>query len=96
MPGVMLAERARATVLVAGRVQGVGYRAYARRLALDHGLAGYAENLADGRVEVVLEGERAEIEHLLERLKFGPAHASVARVEVVWSTVAEMVGFHVY
>jgi acylphosphatase len=89
-------ERLRATVLVSGRVQGVGYRAFARRHALDHGLAGHAENLHDGRVEVVVEGSEAEISHYLIRLRQGPAHADVAGVEVAWSRPAELAGFHVY
>jgi len=86
---------ARATVLVAGRVQGVGYRAYVRRHALDLGLAGQAENLADGRVEVVLEGLRSEIEHALIALARGPAHAEVAGLDVSWGEPVGLRGFHV-
>ncbi|MBW6457323.1 MAG: acylphosphatase [Trueperaceae bacterium] len=85
----------RATILVRGRVQGVGYRAFVRRHALDLGLAGHAENLADGRVEVLLEGERREIEHALVALSRGPAHATVAALEVAWSEAAGLRGFHV-
>jgi acylphosphatase len=96
MRSVMSADRVRATVLVEGQVQGVGYRAFARRHALDHGLVGHAENLSDGRVEVVLEGAQPEIEHLLLPLRQGPAHATVSGIEVSWSAVAELAGFHVY
>ena len=42
----------RATLFVAGRVQGVGFRWWTRSRALELGLSGYAKNLADGRVEV--------------------------------------------
>ena len=86
---------ARATVLVLGRVQGVGYRAYVRRHALDLGLAGQAENLADGRVEVVLEGARSEIEHALITLARGPAHAEVTGLDVSWGQPVGLRGFHV-
>lgn len=86
---------ARATVLVRGRVQGVGYRVYVRRHALDLGLTGSAENLSDGRVEVVLEGPRADIEHLLIALARGPTHAEVGGLEVAWSDAAGLQGFHV-
>lgn len=86
---------ARATVLVKGRVQGVGYRAYVRRHALDHGLAGSAENLQDGRVEVVLEGRRPDIEHLFIALGRGPSHAEVGGLEIAWSEPAGLQGFHV-
>lgn len=84
------------TVLVSGRVQGVGYRAFARRQALDLGLAGYAENLPDGRVEVVAEGERAVLERYLERLRRGPPHAQVQAVEVFWAEAGGLKGFYVY
>jgi acylphosphatase len=87
---------ARATVLVRGSVQGVGYRAFVRRHALDLGLAGHAENLADGRVEVVLEGDRLEIEHALIALGRGPAHAEVAGLDVTWSEPVGLRGFHVH
>lgn len=87
---------ARATVLVRGRVQGVGYRAFARRHALDLGLAGHAENLADGRVEVVVEGPRSEVEHLLVHLRRGPVHAQVDDLDVVWSAAAGLEGFHAF
>ena len=87
---------ARATVLVHGRVQGVGYRAFVRRHALDLGLAGQVENLADGRVEVVLEGPRLDLEHLLVHLRRGPVHATVAGLDVAWSEPVGLAGFHAY
>lgn len=86
----------RITVLVQGHVQGVGYRAFARRHALDLGLAGYVENLADGRVEIVAEGDEAELEVLLVKLRMGPAHAEVEDVEVQWGTGGKLRGFFVY
>lgn len=89
-------ETARLTALVTGRVQGVGYRAFAQRYALDLGLAGYAENLADGRVEVVAEGERSELEQLLIFLKKGPAHAEVEGVEASWGEPTGLRGFYAY
>ena len=45
-------------VLVAGRVQGVGFRYYTVRVAAKLGLAGYVRNLRDGRVEAYAEGEK--------------------------------------
>ena len=45
----------RLTALVSGTVQGVGYRLFIQRYARDLGLCGYAENLSDGKVEVVAE-----------------------------------------
>jgi len=48
----------RMTAHVRGHVQGVGFRWWTRSRALELGLAGYAKNLADGRVEVVAEGPK--------------------------------------
>jgi Acylphosphatases len=81
---------------VTGTVQGVGYRAFARRHALDLGLAGSAENLTDGRVEIVAEGPRGELEHLLVFLERGPVHARVDGVELHWGQGGGLEGFHVY
>jgi acylphosphatase len=68
--------------VVAGLVQGVGFRWYAARHARGLGLAGYARNLADGRVEVVATGsELAALARLEELLRAGPAHARVDSVE---------------
>ena len=68
--------------VVAGLVQGVGFRWYVARHARGLGLAGYARNLADGRVEVVATGpDVAALARLEELLRAGPAHARVDSVE---------------
>jgi acylphosphatase len=66
-----LSERARLTAWVSGRVQGVGFRWWVRVNATELGLVGTAENLADGRVRIVVEGDRASCAELLERLEEG-------------------------
>ena len=86
----------RLTILVHGRVQGVGYRAFVRRHALDLGLTGYAENLGDGRVEVVAEGLRSELDHLVVMLRQGPAHAEVDDLELSWGEAGNLEGFYTY
>ena len=67
--------------LVGGKVQGVFFRASTREQALKLGLRGYAKNLADGRVEVLAEGEAPAIDALERWLHVGPPMASVASVE---------------
>lgn len=68
--------------LVTGQVQGVGFRWFVARHARELGLAGYARNLPDGRVEVVVAGEAGEAMAQLEvLLRNGPAHARVQAVE---------------
>ena len=86
----------RLVALVSGRVQGVGYRAFAQRKARELGLTGYAENLPDGRVEVVAEGEEDDLKRFLEFLRQGPRLAEVTSIDVTWSEPVGMQGFHVY
>lgn len=59
----MALERRR--LVFSGRVQGVGFRATCRWLARGFDLVGYVRNLADGRVELVAEGETAELDRYL-------------------------------
>jgi acylphosphatase len=61
-------DRARLTIWVRGRVQGVGMRWWIRSRALEAGLAGWARNLDDGRVEVLAEGTRDACAELLDLL----------------------------
>jgi acylphosphatase len=73
-------------VTIRGGVQGVGFRYFVLRRARALGLTGWVRNRADGTVEVDAEGDRAALEGLLERLREGPPGATVAGVEVDWST----------
>ena len=76
----------RLTAWVHGSVQGVGFRWWTRSRALELGLSGSARNLADGRVEVVAEGQRETCQILLDLLR---SQATPGRVDTVierWST----------
>ncbi len=72
----------RRVALVSGHVQGVGYRWFVRGLAAAAGLAGSARNLADGRVEVVVEGSEDAVSALIAALDGPDAPGSVERLEV--------------
>ena len=78
--------------LVAGRVQGVGYRAFAARTARGLGLSGGASNLADGRVLVVAEGPIHALDRLEAALWEGPRFARVQRIETTSATPDEARG----
>ncbi len=80
-----MTSQVRAHVLVSGRVQGVGYRAFAARVAAQRKLVGGVRNLGDGRVELDVEGPRETIESLLTELGVGPPAARVMAVTVEWS-----------
>ncbi|HVU89107.1 MAG TPA: acylphosphatase [Pirellulales bacterium] len=58
-------DHVRRDVLFHGRVQGVGFRYTARHIAARFRVTGYVQNLPDGRVRLVVEGEKAEIDRFL-------------------------------
>lgn len=66
-------EAVRVTAFVNGAVQGVGFRWWTRARALELGLRGSARNMADRRVEVVMQGPLAACERLLELLGEQPS-----------------------
>jgi acylphosphatase len=67
-------------VMIRGRVQGVGYRAFVEATALELGLRGWVRNRRDGSVEALFAGPAATVETMLTRCRRGP---SAARVEAV-------------
>jgi acylphosphatase len=78
--------------LVSGSVQGVGFRWFVARHARSLGLAGYARNLPDGRVEVVVSGPDQALPALEQLLQAGPANAQVESVERAAAPVPASVG----
>jgi acylphosphatase len=83
----------RVVALVSGNVQGVGYRWFVRGLASSSGLAGSARNLADGRVEVVLEGAEEGVSAVLVALDGPDAPGAVSAVDVRDEAVLGSSGF---
>ena len=77
---------------VIGRVQGVGFRYFVLREALDLGLEGWVANAGDGSVRCVVEGPRERLETLLDRLREGPAAAIVDRVVDAWMPATGTLG----
>ena len=68
--------------LIAGRVQGVGFRFFAEAQAAVEGVHGYVQNLADGRVEALVEGDEESVERVERALRRGPPGSRVDSVEV--------------
>lgn len=72
-------------VRVHGRVQGVFFRATTQKIARELDLSGTVLNLPGWRnVEVYAEGEKEQVEKLIEFLKTGPSGARVEKVDVEW------------
>jgi acylphosphatase len=72
----------RKRLLVSGRVQGVFFRDTCRRVASEAGVAGWASNLPDGRVEVVVEGDPGSVEAVVRWCHEGTPYSRVESVEV--------------
>ncbi len=68
--------------LIAGRVQGVGFRWFVHDAAAREGVHGWVRNLADGSVEVMAEGDAASVDRLEAAARRGPSSARVERFGV--------------
>jgi acylphosphatase len=76
-------------VIAEGRVQGVGYRDFARRAAERLGVAGWVRNRRDGAVEALLAGSTEAVEALIAELRRGPPGASVTRLRTLEAEESE-------
>ena len=85
----------RRKLVIHGRVQGVFFRDTLRRLAEEHGLAGWARNTWEGTVESVLEGDEEAVERVVAFAREGPEGARVERVEIAEEEPEGLRGFAV-
>ena len=82
--------------LIAGRVQGVGFRFFASDRARAEGVHGFVRNLDDGRVEAVIEGDQEAVERMERVLRRGPSGAEIESVTVQdISPVGRPIGFSI-
>ena len=80
---------------VSGRVQGVSFRAFTRARALEHAVMGFARNLPDSRVEVLLCGNEAAVDAVVAQLHRGPPLSRVDSVELEPVPWRECDGFRI-
>ncbi|MFA4820168.1 MAG: acylphosphatase [Candidatus Aenigmatarchaeota archaeon] len=73
-----------ARVFVLGKVQDVSFRSFTKKNADLLGLNGFVKNTSDGRVEALIEGDKDQIETLIEAMRLGPNGAVVRRVDIEW------------
>lgn len=78
-------------IIVTGRVQGVGYRWFARESAQELELSGYVKNLPDGDVEVVAQGREEQVWKLTNILRQGPSFSKVIDLNIT-----ELADKHLY
>ena len=80
-PGIM---RKCAQVFYSGRVQGVGFRYTVRDVACGFEVTGYVRNLPDGRVEMVAEGEEAEVQSFLDGIQASQLGSCIRGADLSW------------
>jgi acylphosphatase len=83
----------RKRVVVSGTVQGVFFRDTCRRVAVEHGVAGWVRNLPDRRVEAVFEGAMEPVQRLVDWARHGPPQATVADIDIHDETPEGLSGF---
>jgi acylphosphatase len=76
--------KARAHAYVSGRVQGVFFRNTVADLAGSLGVVGWVRNLSDGRLEALLEGDKANVDKVVEFCRRGPPGAYVRQLDIHW------------
>ena len=76
-------------LLVAGRVQGVGFRHFTKEKAELKQIRGFVRNLADGRVEVVGVGKRPALEDFIKELESGPPASKVQKCFAEWQAASD-------
>ncbi len=86
-------NRCRRRVLISGLVQNVWFRATTARRAVRAGVDGWVRNLADGRVEAVLEGNADAVNEMIDFCSRGPEMARVDRIDIVEETPENLEGF---
>lgn len=74
----------RAEIVINGLVQGVGFRYYIYRNAINLNLKGFTQNLYNGEVLTVVEGIKANVEDLYKKIIVGPSNASVRKHKIFW------------
>ena len=71
--------------IIYGRVQGVGFRRFAQRCAIEYSVGGYVKNLVDGNVEIEAIGELPQLKGFIEKINQGSWFSNVEEVEEISS-----------
>lgn len=89
-------SRRRISVFYTGRVQGVGFRYACKSVAMGFDVAGTVRNLADGRVELIAEGEKDELEEYCRAIRDEGMGRLIRNEQIDWSeATAEFRGFEI-
>lgn len=72
-------------LLIEGRVQGVAFRYFVQQCASEFSIHGWVRNLVDGRVELLAEGTKQELENFLIIIEKGPSLSEVTNTICIWN-----------
>jgi len=81
-------------LVISGRVQGVGFRAWMQEHAMALGVSGWVRNRVDGSVEALVAGDIAAVEELLRLCRRGPRMAQVVSIDEEMADPPDYPGFH--
>lgn len=76
--------KVRCHIFISGLVQGVFFRSTTEKMAGVLGLKGWVRNTENGKVEVLIEGEKEKVEEMIKWLHKGPSMARVEKVDIEW------------
>lgn len=76
-------------IIITGLVQGVSFRHYAKKTSMFFGLTGFAKNLEDGSVEIVIQGSKDNINKFINWCKKGPELADVKSLKIKDVSISE-------
>ena len=82
-------------IVLSGRVQGVGFRAWTERRARELGLSGWVRNLRDGTVEALFHGPADAVHEMIGHCRRGPSRARVEVLERYEESAAPPSGFRI-
>ena len=89
-------NRTRMSVIYSGRVQGVGFRYTTKTVAMGFDVTGTIRNLSDGRVEMLAEGDREELEQFRQAIRDSGLEGFIRDEQVAWpSATGEFRGFEI-
>ena len=69
-------------LVISGKVQGVGFRYWLQRLAVERNICGWVKNKTSGNVEALIVGEEKEIQELIKLCEMGPSSAKIDYVQI--------------
>ena len=69
-------------LVISGKVQGVGFRYWLQRLAIEKNICGWVKNKTSGNVETLIIGEEKEIRELIKLCEMGPSSAKINHVQI--------------